>query len=174
MPKSDPPVPWKLSFRRVESVASRAAGAAATITEPFVAGRSGAGATATAAAGAGAGGAAVRATGEGAGGGGVGGRRIFSSAVAYTEATTPHWAHLSFVTLGAPQRGQVAAITAPPAAPAAPLAPTARRGRRGPARPPSARRYGPPRWPSPCASRGCTSAPRRRTRRPHTPSARRP
>jgi hypothetical protein len=42
---------------------------------------------------------------------GAGGRRIFWSAAAYIEATTPHWAHLSFSTAVAPQRGHAAAIS---------------------------------------------------------------
>src|SRR5881296_2342480 len=145
MPKSVPPEPWNVSFRRwLGAVIADADAAVADGADPFVTGRRGADAMATAPASAVAGGVSARAT-TGWANGGVGGRRIFSRAAAYTEATTPHCAHLSFVTLGAPQRGQVAAITAPPAAPVAPLEPIVRPGPRGPARPPSARRCGPPR-----------------------------
>src|SRR5215470_18071031 len=144
MPKSVPPEPWKLS-RRVPPapVATGAAGvgamtAVAVATEPFAPGRAGDAATGApdaaagaddAAAGAGDG-AAARGALDGAGGG-VGGRRIFSSAAADTEATTPHCAHLSRSTAGAPQRGHAVAITSPAAAPASRHAPIARAARRG-------------------------------------------
>src|SRR2546425_10411145 len=174
MPKSVPPEPWNVSFRRwVGAVIADAEAAVADGADPFVTGRGGADAMATAPAGAAAGGASARAT---AGGfdGGVGGRRIFARAAAYTEATTPHRAHLSRSTAGALQRGHVVAITSPAAAPPSWRAPSGRPARPAPARQPSARPPGPAHSPSPCAWRCCTSARLRTPRRARTQPAPRP
>src|SRR6266542_6280750 len=104
MPKSVPPEPWNVSFRRWLGVviADADAGVAAG-ADPFVTGRGGTDVMATAQAGTVAGGASTRPTTGGADGG-VGGRRIFSRAAAYTEATTPHCAHLSRSTAGADRK----------------------------------------------------------------------
>src|SRR5881628_8002 len=174
MPKSVPPEPWNVSFRRwLGAVIADADAAVADGADPFVTGRRGADAIATAPASAVAGGASARAT-TGWADGGVGGRRIFSRAAAYTEATTPHRAHLSRSTAGALQRGHVAAITAPAAAPASRRAPSGRAARPAPARQPSARPPGPAHSPSPCAWRCCTSARRRTPRKARTPPDPRP
>src|SRR5437867_12932529 len=127
MPKSVPPGPWNVSFRRwLGAVIADADAAVADGADPFVTGSRGAYAKATAPASAVAGGASARAT-TGWADGGVGGRRIFSRAAAYTEATTPHCAHLSRSTAGALQRGHVAAITSPAAAQASRRAPAVER-----------------------------------------------
>src|SRR2546422_9868427 len=68
MPKSVPPEPWNVSFRRwLGAVIADADAAVADGTAPFVTGRGGADAMATAPAGAAAGGASARATAGGAG-----------------------------------------------------------------------------------------------------------
>src|SRR5262245_8169619 len=103
MPNSVPPEPWKRSVRWAAPVIS--IGDLAVAVDPFEADRAGATATAVDVA---AGGWAARGTTGGPLGRGVGGRRIFSRAAAYTEATTPHCAHLSFSTAALLQRGHVA------------------------------------------------------------------
>src|SRR2546427_143164 len=125
MPKSVPPEPWNVSFRRwLGAVIADADAAVADGTDPFVTGRGGADAMTTAPASAAAGGASARAT---AGGfdGGVGGRRLFAGAAAYTEATTPHPPPLSPSAAGAPPRGPGGALTSP--APGPPAGPPPRR-----------------------------------------------
>src|SRR2546427_12943248 len=105
MPKSVPPEPWNVSFRRwLGAVIADADAAVADGTDPFVTGRGGADAMTTAPASAAAGGASARATAGGVDGGG-GGRRIFAGGAAGTGAATPHPAPLPRPAAGAPHRG---------------------------------------------------------------------
>src|SRR2546426_12375395 len=89
MPKSVPPEPWNVSFRRwLGAVIADAEAAVADGADPFVTGRGGADAMATAPAGAAAGGASARATAGGGRGGGRGGALLFGGR-GDTQAATP-------------------------------------------------------------------------------------
>src|SRR2546428_8111581 len=111
MPKSVPPEPWNVSFRRwLGAVIADADAAVADGTDPFVTGRGGADAMATAPAGAAAGGASARATAGGVDGG-VGGGRPFPRAAAGTQAAAAPPPHLSRSPGGARPRGGPGALT---------------------------------------------------------------
>src|SRR2546422_11426959 len=103
MPKSVPPEPWNVSFRRwLGAVIADADAAVADGTDPFVTGRGGADAMATAPAGAAAGGASARATAGGVDGG-VGGRGLLPRGAGGTRAAAPHPAPASPSPAGRPR-----------------------------------------------------------------------